>query len=476
MNTGGVGGFGPQRRAQPGVGGEVERGEAVVEDVDVGPPDDGPRNRQALLLPARQVDAALRDRRRKLLRHRLDEVDGLRHCRSMAHFVVGRVLAAIADVGGDGSAEEHGRLRHEPDARAKICLGHLAHVDAVEQHLTVDGVVEARNQPGEGRFSRSGAADDGGDFAGMRRERHTRERRFLGAWILKGDVAEFDVPAPGDGRARPGRRLGNLRLEIEHLADARCRRRGPRQHDEHRRHHEHREQDLHRVLQRREHGADLHHAGVDAVAGDPDDRDAGEIEHEDQRRHEDRYEAVHRNRRVGQVEIRLIEPLALPVAAVERADDADAAQPLAEHEVESLDLELHGRGQRHCATHDQCEHHRHHRHHRDQHPRELRVLRQRQDDAADRHHRRRDHHGEHHDDHLLHLGGVVGGAGDQRGRSEPIELVDRQALGAREDGAAQVPSETRSPLWPNSSCRRSRTRWPPSDISSISAPTSRMAR
>ena len=40
----GVGGFGPQRGAQPGVGGEVERREAVVEDVDVGPADDGRRS------------------------------------------------------------------------------------------------------------------------------------------------------------------------------------------------------------------------------------------------------------------------------------------------------------------------------------------------------------------------------------------------------------------------------------------------
>ena len=68
----------------------------------------------------------------------------------MAHLVVRRVLAAVADVGGDGPTEEHGRLRHEPDARAQFGLGHLAHVDAVEQHLTVDGVVEARDQPGEG--------------------------------------------------------------------------------------------------------------------------------------------------------------------------------------------------------------------------------------------------------------------------------------------------------------------------------------
>ena len=85
---------------------------------------------------------------------------------------------------------------------------------------------------------------------------------------------------------------------------------------------------------------------------------------------------------------------------------------------------------------------RHHRHHRDQHPRQLRVLRQRQDHAADRHHRRGNHHGQHHDQHLLHLGGVVGRPRDQRRRAEAVELVDRKVLDAREDRAAQNPAES----------------------------------
>ena len=99
----------------------------------------------------------------------------------MAHLVVGRLLAPVADVGGDRSREEHGRLRDEPDPRAQIGQRHLADVDPVHQHPTVVGVVEAGDQPGERRLSRSGAADDGRDLAGVRRERHARERRFLGA-------------------------------------------------------------------------------------------------------------------------------------------------------------------------------------------------------------------------------------------------------------------------------------------------------
>ena len=60
--------------------------------------------------------------------------------------------------------------------------------------------------------------------------------------------------------------------------------------------------------------------------------------------------------------------------------------------------------------------------------------------------------------------------------AEPLELVDRQALGAREDGAAQDPRRTRSPPSPSRSCRRWRTSVATSDISSIRPPTSRIAR
>ena len=47
----GVGRLGLERGAQPGVGDEVERREAVVEDVDVGLAHDRPGDREPLLLP-----------------------------------------------------------------------------------------------------------------------------------------------------------------------------------------------------------------------------------------------------------------------------------------------------------------------------------------------------------------------------------------------------------------------------------------
>ena len=83
----------------------------------------------------------------------------------MADLLVGRVLAAVANVRGHGSGEEHRLLRDEADPRAQIGLRHLADVDAVHQHAPLVDVVEPRNQPGERRLARAGAADDRGHLA-----------------------------------------------------------------------------------------------------------------------------------------------------------------------------------------------------------------------------------------------------------------------------------------------------------------------
>jgi len=128
-------------------------------------------------------------------------------------------------------------------------------------------------------------------------------------------------------------------------------------------------------------------------------------------------------------------------APVERADHADAAQSLAEHQVQPVDLELHRLRERRRSAHDQAEHDRHRRHRGDQDPGQLRVLREREDHAADCHHGRRDHHGQHHDQHLLNLRGVVRRARHQGRGTEAVELMDREMLDTGEDRTAQNPSE-----------------------------------
>ena len=102
------------------VGLEVERREAVVEDVDLGPLDQRPGDRQALALAARQVRAALRDRRVEALGQLADEVSAWAMRRARPQLLVGRVGLAEAEVAGDRAAEQEGLLGDEPDPRPEV--------------------------------------------------------------------------------------------------------------------------------------------------------------------------------------------------------------------------------------------------------------------------------------------------------------------------------------------------------------------
>ena len=109
-----------QRGAQPRVGPEVERREAVVEDVDLGPLDERPGDREPLALAAGQVGAALGDRRLEPAVELADEALGLGDLERRPQLVVGRVGLAVAQVAGDRAAEQERLLGDEPDPRPQV--------------------------------------------------------------------------------------------------------------------------------------------------------------------------------------------------------------------------------------------------------------------------------------------------------------------------------------------------------------------
>ena len=111
-----------ERGPQPGVGGDVQRGERVVEQVDLGAAHQRAGDRQPLALAAGDVGAALRDRRVQPRRHRPDEVGALRDLQRRPQLVVRGVGLAVAQVRSrpcrrTGRAAA-GRSRCGPTARA----------------------------------------------------------------------------------------------------------------------------------------------------------------------------------------------------------------------------------------------------------------------------------------------------------------------------------------------------------------------
>src|SRR5690348_5760659 len=75
----------------------VEVAGGLIEDQDLGRREDRPRNGQALLLAARELDAALADERLVLFGKLDDELVSIGAPRGVFNLVVGRIVPAVGD-------------------------------------------------------------------------------------------------------------------------------------------------------------------------------------------------------------------------------------------------------------------------------------------------------------------------------------------------------------------------------------------
>ena len=208
---------------------------------------------------------------------------------------------------------------------------------------------------------------------------------------------------------------------------------GAREHDEQEAGHEQGEEDLHGVLEEGHHVADVRSAPVDAFRAEPDDGDRGEVHDEHHDREEDGEEPVDLDRDRHEVEVGIIEAALLVVHPVEGPDDAYPREPLAQHEVDPVDLLLDGPEEGEALDGDGEDDGGEERDHRHDDPGKAPVLGHGHDDAADHHDRGADHHPHHDEGEHLHLGDVVRGPRDEGGGAELVELVERKAGHVGED-------------------------------------------
>ena len=181
-----------ERGTQPCVGGEVERRERVVEQVDLGLSHERPRNGQSLTLPTGNVRAPLRYSGVELTGHVGHEVLGLRDFERLPQLFVGGVGLAVAQVAGDRPGEEVRLLRHEPDPVPEHIGLEIADVHAIDEHRARRRIGQAGNQVDHRGLARTGAADDGRGLAGQREERDVFENRFLGARVVEADISKLE--------------------------------------------------------------------------------------------------------------------------------------------------------------------------------------------------------------------------------------------------------------------------------------------
>ena len=252
--------------------------------------------------------------------------------------------------------------------------------------------------------------------------------------------------AVGLDHLRWGLRVTHRGLRVEDLLDPFGGSGGAGDHDEDHRGHHHREENQHHVLEEGRQVADLHSARIDAKAAEPDHCNRRQVHDPEEERNHDCEQAVHAQLGVGQIVVRIVEPVLLVVGSHKRPDNSNAAQGLAHDLIDTVRLLLHGpehrQGpKRHGGDHDNDE-----RDHDNQDCRKRDVLAEGHDDAADHHDRGHDHDVESHDQDHLHLLHVVGIAGDQRRRAEDVGLLLREAHDLPKDCTAHVPTEGHSDL------------------------------
>ena len=194
----------PERLAEPGIGGQIEGGERVVEDEDVGLVHDGTGDREPLTLAARHVGATLRDARIQLTLHLLDEVLALGDLEGLPEFFVRRLLATEPEVRLDGAGEQERTLRHEADALPEIVEVGLAHVDPADAHGAVGHVEQPRDERDQRGLARPGRSDDRNGLAALGFEGDPLQDGRLGARVRELRVVE------GDGAG--GREVGHAVL------------------------------------------------------------------------------------------------------------------------------------------------------------------------------------------------------------------------------------------------------------------------
>ncbi len=163
-----------QRGSQRGVGRVVERGERVVEQVDLRLATSIRAIARRWRWPPETLRAALRDRRVEAARHRLDEVARLRDLERVPELLVGGVRVAVPQV-ARRRCRRTGRASAAPGrpCAASSAGSSCAHVDAVDEHLALGHVEEPRDQVEQRGLAGAGAADDRGRLrrAGRRRRR-----------------------------------------------------------------------------------------------------------------------------------------------------------------------------------------------------------------------------------------------------------------------------------------------------------------
>eukprot|EP00760_Papus_ankaliazontas_P035441 PhM_4_TR7794/c0_g1_i1/m.94252 len=188
-------GEGLQRGLHLALGFVVQRTCCLVEDNDGWVLQQAACNGNALLLPARQLQAALADGCIPLVRELLDEGKQLRLARRLRNLLIRGVRLSVRNVVPNRLVEHHCVLRHDADVTAQRVLRDAGYVLTVHQDGAAFDVVEAEKQPRQRCLATASVPHDRRRRPPFHDERHVLDALHalrLGG-VVERDVPEFDV-------------------------------------------------------------------------------------------------------------------------------------------------------------------------------------------------------------------------------------------------------------------------------------------
>ena len=194
----------------------IDRGQGVVQDQDARIAHKRAGQRGALLLAARERDAALADLRLVALGklpHLVRQV-GRFDCPLDTLVCRNLLRRAQGDVRAQRVREEERLLRHETDAASQPGQRQLAHVAAVDKERGRGRVVQAGQEPDERALPRTGRPHDGQRGSGRHAEIDVVKNCRTVA-VCEGQAAKLDCAAHIAGRGSVGAQ--NLHRCIEEL-------------------------------------------------------------------------------------------------------------------------------------------------------------------------------------------------------------------------------------------------------------------
>ena len=305
----------------------------------------------------------------------------------------------------------------------KLPKGIILHVHAIHKDGSLVGIVQSWNQLHEGGLGTAGTTDNANAFPGGHVKINVLQCFSCTLIIIEGHVAEADSGGTGHILHQCLSAVLHAGLRIENLVDPSSGSSSLGKHNHQVRHHHQGQQDLIHVVDKSNHFALGHAAGIDTNAAKPKDNNNTKVQNQKTEGRKDSVQLADVDGVPCKVIAGLIEPFLLCVLLAEGTNHTSTGKVLPGNQAYTVRLLLNGLEERHGLAHDQIQHQCHQRNDGQEHQRQGQVNAHGHDHCTNYQERRTNHQTNQHGHSGLHLVNVRGHTGDQGRRTEAIQFL-----------------------------------------------------